>query len=394
MPCVDAILFWLQIFASVQANHAVITRTSATFFAKRGTHAQHNSSALSRTNGCPVCEAPEEVGKTDALLTELSGLAASCQHPGHYYAVNDSPKYPQVFVMAENGEVVGTINITNISSGHRFGRTGHGDWEAVSVGPCGVQSSNSSSNCHSGAHCVYVADIGHNCARRSENCSFLRDEYSIIKLQEPDVLNSDMEIQGVRLRFTYPDGRHDGESLMATPQGELYVLSKTDEGISSLYSLVGINPSTMITARRIVNVSVSGEALTSGEQRARFFSDAALAKGMDGTIYGITLRTQLAVMYFPRIANGSFKDTLSQPACKLPSPQLVQSEVLTWNQPGDPIYFLTSSEKPGSPVMKVRCSISNFTVKSGSRRDSFRLQVLLWLAACIGLSGAIHAPLA
>ena len=139
-----------------------------------------------------------------AELPEGSGLAASRRTPGRFWSHNDSGK-PLLFALDGNGQVVGRLSISGATVE---------DWEAVAVGPCPSGS------------CIYVADIGDNDAERKR--------VTIYRIPEPAEATGSARVAET-YHATYPDGSHDAEALLVTPEGRLLIVTKGDTGPVSLY---------------------------------------------------------------------------------------------------------------------------------------------------------------
>jgi hypothetical protein len=137
-------------------------------------------------------------------LAEASGLAISRRTPGRLWSHNDSGQ-PVVFALDAQGKVAGQIRVSGASVE---------DWEAIAVGPCGD------------ASCLYIADIGDNEAERSR--------ITIYRVPEPEGNSGTVKASGV-FHATYPDGRHDAEALLVSPEGRLYIVTKGDTGPVALY---------------------------------------------------------------------------------------------------------------------------------------------------------------
>jgi hypothetical protein len=140
-------------------------------------------------------------------LTELpegSGLAASRRTPGRFWSHNDSGE-PVLFALDGTGRVTGRLSISGAAVE---------DWEAVAVGPCPSGS------------CIYVADIGDNDAERKR--------ITVYRIAEPAEASGSAKVDDV-FHATYPDGAHDAESLLVTPEGRLLIVTKGDTGPVSLY---------------------------------------------------------------------------------------------------------------------------------------------------------------
>ncbi|MEU4353410.1 hypothetical protein [Streptomyces virginiae] len=145
--------------------------------------------------------APEKKCTLPGGLAELSGLAMSRRHPGVFYAVNDSGNTNQVFAVdcsTTTGRLAATLTVSGV---------GNTDWEGLALGTDA-----------SGAPAILVGDIGDNLGGRTE--------IAVHGFSEPEPL-ADATVTPVTYRFSYSDGRHDAESLLADPvSGRMYVASK------------------------------------------------------------------------------------------------------------------------------------------------------------------------
>jgi hypothetical protein len=140
-------------------------------------------------------------------LPEGSGLAASRRSPGRFWSHNDSGE-PALFALDGNGRVAGRLNVSGATVE---------DWEAVAVGPCPSGS------------CIYVGDIGDNDAER--------ERITIYRLAEPAEPGGSAKADVVHA--TYPDGAHDAETLLVSPEGRLLIVTKGDTGPVALYRFPG-----------------------------------------------------------------------------------------------------------------------------------------------------------
>lgn len=137
-------------------------------------------------------------------LAEASGIVASRRTQDRFWAINDSGQ-PVIVALDAHGSVAGEIRL----SGAKVE-----DWEAIAIGSCASGS------------CLYVGDIGDNGARR--------EHITIYRLPEPANVN-DSSASSEAIHATYPDGPQDAESLVTTPDGRLYVVTKGETGSVALY---------------------------------------------------------------------------------------------------------------------------------------------------------------
>jgi hypothetical protein len=138
-------------------------------------------------------------------LQEASGLALSRRVPGRLWTHNDSGE-PVLFALDANGAITSRLRLAGAAVV---------DWEAIAVGPC------------PGGSCIFVADIGDNDAKRKR--------ITVYRLPEPAAgVSGQVQVTGV-FHATYPDGPHDAETLLVTPDGTLIVVTKGDTGPVALY---------------------------------------------------------------------------------------------------------------------------------------------------------------
>ena len=137
-------------------------------------------------------------------LPEASGLAVGRKDPNRLWAHNDSGD-PVLFALDTRGGVVGRLRLTGASVE---------DWEAVAVAPCPAGS------------CVYVGDIGDNDAQRKR--------VTIYRITEPAATEQSVAVKEA-FHATYPDGAHDAEALLATPDRAIFIVTKGETGAIGLY---------------------------------------------------------------------------------------------------------------------------------------------------------------
>jgi hypothetical protein len=151
----------------------------------------------------PACRPDGEVVRVPSLA-EGSGVAVSRHDPRRAWAHNDSGKAVLV-ALNDKGVVTGQLQLT----GARVE-----DWEAMAIGPCAAGS------------CLYVGDIGDNDAERRR--------ITIYRVPEP-APSADAAAATEVFHATYPDGAHDAETLLVTPKGDLYIVTKGDTGPVAVY---------------------------------------------------------------------------------------------------------------------------------------------------------------
>jgi hypothetical protein len=163
---------------------------------------------------------PQVVGRIkSAEITESSGIVASRCNENVLWTHNDSGDDAFIYALNKQGEKLGTWKIAGAKNN---------DWEDI------AQFKNEMGECF-----LYIGDIGNN--------ERLKSEMTIYFVKEPQVSGADkfssqknprLTEAAKAIRFDYPDGRHDAETLLVHPQmGDIYVLSKSLSSASGVYKL-------------------------------------------------------------------------------------------------------------------------------------------------------------
>jgi hypothetical protein len=155
-------------------------------------------------------------GKLDgAEITEASGLVASRTNPGALWTHNDSGGDPKVYLMSDQGVMLSAFLLPDARNR---------DWEDIAAGPGPVD----------GETYLYVGDIGDNSAQYDVKTVYRFVEPLASEAQLSEAQLGEAQLDTVRqidvLRFVYPDGPRDAETLLVDPLTKnLYVLSKRDQ---------------------------------------------------------------------------------------------------------------------------------------------------------------------
>ena len=159
----------------------------------------------------PAVTAPvERALLADKAIDELSGLTASRRYPGLLWCHNDSGDTARIFAINAKGETVATVDFAGLEAR---------DWEDITFA----------------GGWIYVGEIGDNFA--------VNPDIRVYRTREPR-LNPRKIGQTVTLQprqwqqmtLHYPDGARDAETLAATPDGRLLIVSKNKAG-SNFYAL-------------------------------------------------------------------------------------------------------------------------------------------------------------
>jgi hypothetical protein len=306
-------------------------------------------------------------------LVEASGFSPSALHSGVYYTINDSDKKLMLFAIRESGEIVATFRLTGVDlpEEYPFGVHGTGDMEAVSVAPCEQGGG--------GGSCIFLGDIGQNCARPRARCPWLRPQGlgSILRFQEPAQLPANakgsQDLPGERFWFRYPGGNpgpFDAETLVVSPLGEIFVATKTDDRFSQIFEVPALaaTPDSAVEGSLVTSVATNSSTTFGSNRSTSYFSmvsDGCIQTN-GSTVTGFTLLSYGGLLHWP-VTDGNLKAALSQEPCQAdhPSdffPRVPQAEGLAWlraNGTGATGFDLfVTGESPGgvrSPIMRTRC---------------------------------------
>ncbi|MDM7923817.1 MAG: hypothetical protein QUS14_16100 [Pyrinomonadaceae bacterium] len=183
---------------------------------------------------------PERTGSFESNdVRESSGLVVSRCQPGVMWTHNDSGDDAFIFAFNETGRHLGTWSVTNAANM---------DWEDIAT------KREADGTCY-----LYIGDIGNNKAEKGE--------LSVYRVREPELSpesQSTSRKQPARtaaaeiVTFSYPDGRHDAESLLVHPNtGDIYVLTKEVSGAAGVYKLTPVQGQAgKMAATRVGSVSV------------------------------------------------------------------------------------------------------------------------------------------
>ncbi len=244
--------------------------------------------AGAQAKSAPICKPAGSLVRLDGLA-EASGLAASLVTPGRLWAHNDSGK-PELVALDAKGTETGRVSLSGATVE---------DWEAIASAPCG-----------NGA-CLYVGDIGDNEAKRKE--------IIVYRVPEPAKAGGSISADGV-FRASYPDGAHDAETLLAAPDGTLFVVTKGETGPVGLYRFPrNLQEGTTMRLERV------GAPLSNKSSAGMRVTDGAISR--DGS--WVVLRTSETLTFYraSEFLKGDFR-------------QARESDLKTINEPqGEAVAF-------------------------------------------------------
>ena len=240
-------------------------------------------------------------------LSEASGLVVSRSNPDLIWSHNDSGDQTRLFLVGSKGDDRGVFKLTGIKNR---------DWEDIAIGP----------GPEDGKTYIYIGDIGDNVAQYREK--------TIYRMIEPDVSSVDEKITGEitgieTIRFEFPDGIRDAETLMLDPLSkDLYIISKREPkvGIYLLeypYSTTESNLLKKVGAMNLSNV-VGGDISAKGNE--------------------VLIKTYSAIYYWEKKGDKDIVSLLQTEPVRLPYFREPQGEALGWKVDGSGFY--TVSEEP------------------------------------------------
>jgi len=134
----------------------------------------------------------------DRSLPEISGLAASRQHPGLLWVHNDSGYGPRIHAMDRRGRRLASIDVDGVA---------------------GIDIEDLAAFERDGKHLLLLADTGDNGGRRGE--------LELIVVEEPERITDGRLKPAWVQRFRWPDGARDVEAVAVDAvAGEVLLISK------------------------------------------------------------------------------------------------------------------------------------------------------------------------
>lgn len=185
-------------------------------------------------------QTPQIVGTISSNeIRESSGLAASRCQENVFWTHNDSGDEALVYALDKKGEKLGTWKVSGAKNV---------DWEDIAT------LKNENGECF-----LFIGEIGNNARERGE--------FTVYRIKEPKISDADKDStkknpsateNAESIKFTYPDIRHDAETLMIHPQtGDIYILTKRvsdSAGVYKLKSNFDLNKTN--TLKKIADISV------------------------------------------------------------------------------------------------------------------------------------------
>ena len=210
-------------------------RSSKVPSASSGATSADSARASLTAPGCTIDGSLVQLQK----VPEASGVAFSARTPGVAWTHNDSKK-PVVWALSDKGAVLGSVHVTGAEIVN---------WEDIAVAPCPAGS------------CLYIGDIGDNHASRSS--------ITVYRTPEP-APNAKATDQVEAMHATYPDGPRDAEALVVLPKGDMFVLTKGEDGPSAVYRIpTPFRNGETVTLQWIGHVESTGGGVTKEQKHGK-----------------------------------------------------------------------------------------------------------------------------
>lgn len=275
---------------------------------------------------CTEFDEGTEVARVQAAaLTEISGIALSRRQPV-IWAHNDSGDGPSVYAIGrDDGAELGRWTMRG---------TVALDMEDMAIGPG-----------PDGADHLYLADIGNNFARTGGGPT--RGEVTVHRVREPDVGSEpgDRFFGSVEtLRLRYADEPYDAEAFVVDPlSGDLFVVSKTDDGASAIYRVAAsaLSPDSVATLEPVADLTLGPAGLGT--------SPRATAADLSPSGHALLLRTESQVFLFERAVGADLADVFER-AIEVSARPEPQGEAIGWAS--DERAFYTISEGLNPPIWR------------------------------------------
>jgi len=259
-------------------------------------------------------------------LVEASGVVRSEMNAGVFWSQNDSGNDALLFAYDSTGASLGITRVTDASNR---------DWEAIALGPCASGS------------CLYIGDVGDNGARQPS--------VTIWRVAEPAPGDSGTA-PAVALRFRYPDGSRDVESIWVSPDTSIWLLTKrpmmAPNGVSRPVQLYRLPASVWSSSDRQVAALVDSLPIVPLASNDRTWVTDASISSADSTG-----SRRLAVLSYERVFIFAVDGTSGRPGsllgtCDLAPLRMRQGEGLVWLADGR---LLFSTEGRRAPLHAGRC---------------------------------------
>lgn len=263
----------------------------------------------------------------DKRINESSGLAISLREPGVFWTLNDSSGEPCVYAVDQAGKTRAKVRIPTAVN---F------DWEDIA-----------SAKAADGTPHLYIADIGDNLSVRPTITVYEIAEPSLPKDAGREELSAEPKVWHV----SYPEGRHNAETLLVHPlTHRMYVITKSEQGHSALY----LFPEKLVSGVPGVLQKLTTLEFPSRHRLGKRPMDASQTTGgafsQDGRRIAISSYSFIYEWHFG--ADQSPEVVLKEQPQIVEVPLTMQMEALCYDKDDSTLWF--TSERLPAPLWRVR----------------------------------------
>lgn len=257
---------------------------------------------------------------------EISGLAASRRLDDLLWANNDGGNRAELLALDRTGAVRARVAIDGVANV---------DWEDLAAYE------------RDGESLLVIGDIGDN--------GGLRDHAALIVVPEPDATAATSVSPRFVIRFRYPDGPRDAESLAVSADGRsAYILSKRSVP-AELFRVSLERPAAdeIRIARPLARLTQipqpSPDELSTQPDSGRFRAQpTAMDLRADGSVIVLTYRD---AYFFRAGAGDGVAETLMRKPMRMHIPPLPQGEAIAFSRDGRGAY--ATSERIPAPLLRI-----------------------------------------
>ena len=249
----------------------------------------------------------------DAQLDEVSGLAASRQHPDTLWMINDGGNDAQVHAVSTRGGKLATLDIAGVDNT---------DWEDLAAFDL------------DGKHYLLVADTGDN--------GGLRKTLQLHVIAEPDALQDAIVKPVWSIVFRWPDGARDCEAVAVDAGSNQILLISKKRQPPELFSLPLRPLGNATQVARLLGTLAGVPQGVADEVRANpalaRLRSQVTAADIAGDRHAIAVLTYRDVLIYPRRGQEPWAQTLARPPQVHALPWLPQAEALSWSADNRTLY--------------------------------------------------------
>lgn len=278
----------------------------------------------------PVASTSERVAVLDdKRIKESSGLCLGGRDPSIFWTLNDSGGEPCVFAIDRGGKTRAKVRVRDAAN---F------DWEDIALGKD-----------EKGAPALFIGDIGDNLQ--------MRPTIQVYQIPEPEinepgkVVEETISAAPVIWRVSYPDGKHNAESLLVDPKtNRLHILTKSEDGPSALYVFPQpMQKEVSMTLEKVAELTFP-KLIRAGKRPHDNCMTTAAGFSPDGA--RLVVATYSSLYEWKLSPDQPLADALNQPPARIEPELLRQLEGVCYD--GDNLTLWLTSEHLPAPLLRVK----------------------------------------